>query len=135
MEFMTGIHNTASGKLRVRFVEQSVGSLNLLPTSTATRIDSQKSIDRIDSALESLHEDRAVMAGHLATLNGDLQNVMATTAEYHDADGDSVGKGGVSERRMAGYGTGEDVGNKQNVGVMEMLRNDGYLDPETTGSG
>lgn len=61
--------------------------------------------------------------------------VMATTAEYHDADGDGVGKGGVSERRKAGDGTGEDAGKKQDVGVIEMLRKDGYLDPETTGSG
>ncbi|MEC9070811.1 MAG: flagellin [Myxococcota bacterium] len=91
VQFMTGIHNEASGKLRVRFVEQSVGSLNLGPTNTATRKDSQKSVDRIDSALESLHEDRAVMAGHLATLNGDLQNLVATTAETE------VGLGGIRD--------------------------------------
>ena len=87
VQFMTGIHNEASGKLKVRFVEQSVGSLKLGVTSTSTRIDSRKSIDRIDRAIEDLNTDRSVLAGNLATLNGDLQNLVATTAEAEIALG------------------------------------------------
>ena len=78
-----------------------------------------------------------------ATTTALATTALAATVEPRSAGGDTfaetgLAETGLAERRSmrADGGSGEDADEKQrSVGVMEILRSDGYLDPETTGSG
>ena len=95
MQFMMGIRNTSDSKLKVRFVEQSISSLKLGPSSVATRNDARKAVERIDSSLENLYEDRAKLGGHLSTLEQARNRVVSNTMELQD------GLGGVRDLDMS----------------------------------
>jgi flagellin len=82
MTFQVGTRNTSNDRVTIELVSQSSSALGVSGLSVDSLTGAQASISTIDTALESIATDRAVLGTTISTLNKAVDHLSATVENY-----------------------------------------------------